>query len=264
MYEVKQEIDQKAAVTYFDRDTIIQAKKVLYAELSVTTRIVTHSKDEDNILNMCKTLVAAAKQNVKIPKFVILIPCEVPTIGEAVNATVVSNVNELSRKLDCVLANMSHPSGSLSDQSLVLPQSNDSMPKPSYAVILKNPPKELKGPTECQAFIDSLCPSPGSDVSELHRGKNEWKLVISSKEIASLIVEKAKRSDPTLNVTLKESAFVAVVKQAPDELVDSSLKELIPKCIKIAKLWCVTHIQSVFQIKKDFGSVPSRVSENRL
>ena len=222
---VRQELIQKAVVAYFDRDTIIQAKKVLYAELSVTTRMLTHFKDEDNILIMCKTLVAAAKQNLKIPKFVILSPCEVPTIGEAVNATVVSKINEISRKLDSVLANISHPSSSLSDQSLVLPQSHDSMPKPSYVVILKNPPKELKGRTEHQTFIDSLCPSPGSDVSELRRGKNEWKLVVSSKETACLIVEKAKRSDPILNATLKESAFVAVIKQVPDELVDSSLKE---------------------------------------
>ena len=150
---VRQEVIQKAAVAYFDRDTIIQAKKVLYAELSVTTRMVTHSKDEYNIHNMCKTLVDAAKQNLKIPKFFIHSPCEVPTIGEAVNATVVSMVNDLSRKLDSVLENISHPSSSLSDQSLVLPQNHDSMPKPSYVVILKNPPKELKGPTEHKAFI---------------------------------------------------------------------------------------------------------------
>ena len=122
---VRQELIQKAAVAYFDRDTIIQAKKVLFAELSITTRMVTHSKDEDNILNMCKTIVAAAKQNLKIPKFVILSPCEVPTIGEAVNAIVVSKIIELSRKLDSVLTNISH---------------------------------------------------------YLRRGKNEWKLIVSSKD----------------------------------------------------------------------------------
>ena len=47
---VRQELIQKAAVAYFDRDTIIQAEKVLYAELSVTTRMLTHLKDEDNNL----------------------------------------------------------------------------------------------------------------------------------------------------------------------------------------------------------------------
>ena len=192
--------------------------------------MVTHSKNEDNILNMCKTLFAAAKQKLKIPKIVILTPCEVQTIGEAVNATVVSKVNRLSRKLDRVLANISHPLSSLSDQSLVLPQSHDSMPKPSYAVILKNPPKELKGPTERQAFIDSLCPSPGSDVSELRRDKNEWKLVVSSKETASLIVEKAKRCDPTPNAPLKESAFVAFIKQVPDESLQRRIECLTTFC----------------------------------
>ena len=117
---VRQELIQKAAVTYFDRDTIIQAKKVLYAKLSVTTRMVTHFKDEDNILNMCKIVVAAAMQNLKIQKIFILSPCEVQTIGEAVNATVISKINALSRKLE----NISHPSSSLSDPSLVLPQTS--------------------------------------------------------------------------------------------------------------------------------------------
>ena len=70
---VRQELIQKAAVAYFDRDTIIQAKKVLYSELSVTTRMVTHSKDEDYILNTCKTLVAAAKQNLKSQNLLFLV-----------------------------------------------------------------------------------------------------------------------------------------------------------------------------------------------
>ena len=143
---VKQKLVQKAGVAYFDRNTIIQSKKVLYAKPSVQTQMVTHSKDEDNIFKICKTLVAAAKQNLKIPKFVILSPCEVPTIGEAVNATVVSKVNELSRKLDSVLADISHPSSSLSDRSLVLPQSHDSMPKSSCAVIIKKTSKRAKRP----------------------------------------------------------------------------------------------------------------------
>ena len=70
---VKQDLVQKVAVTYFHRNAIIQATKVLYAELTVTTWMVAQFKNEDNILNMCKTLIAAAKQNVKIPKFVILV-----------------------------------------------------------------------------------------------------------------------------------------------------------------------------------------------
>ena len=70
-------------------------------------------------------------------------------------------------------------------------------------------------------------------------------------ETASLIVEKAKRSDPTLNATLKEPAFVAVTKQVPDELVDSSLKELIPKCIKTAKCDASRTFKVYFKSRKD-------------
>ena len=65
---VRQELIQKAAVGYFDRDTIIQAKKVFYAELSVTSRMVTRFKDEDNILNMCKTFSCCCQAKPKNPK----------------------------------------------------------------------------------------------------------------------------------------------------------------------------------------------------
>ena len=60
---VKQETIQKAAVAFFDHDQIIQAKKILYTELSVTLRVVIHARDEENILDMCKNLVSQAKQN---------------------------------------------------------------------------------------------------------------------------------------------------------------------------------------------------------
>ena len=107
---VKQETIQKAAVAFFDHDQIIQAKKILYTELSVTSLVVIHTRDEENILDMCKNLVSQAKQNASIPKFVILNPGDVPTVGEAVNSTVVSKVNELSRKLDGFITNVTRPS----------------------------------------------------------------------------------------------------------------------------------------------------------
>ena len=79
--------------------------------------MVSYAKDDENITDMCKSLATAAKQNVLIPKFVIFSPCEVPAIGESVHATVVSKVNELSRKLDGFMLNSSRFPTSLRDKS---------------------------------------------------------------------------------------------------------------------------------------------------
>jgi len=46
------------------------------------------------------------------------------------------------------------------------------------------------------------------------------------------IVENVKRAEPLLNISLKEPAFVAAIKQVPEDLDDLSLKQLIPKCSK--------------------------------
>ena len=132
---VKQETIQKAAVAFFDHDQIIQAKKILYTELSVTSRVVIHARDEENILDMCKNLVSQAKQNANVPKFVILNPGDVSTVGEAFNSKVVSKVNELSRKLDGFITNVTRPSASAPPPSTSQPNST---PRPLFAVILKN------------------------------------------------------------------------------------------------------------------------------
>ena len=54
---VKQETIQKTAVAFIDHDQIIQAKKILYTELSVTSQIVIHARDKENILDMYKNLI---------------------------------------------------------------------------------------------------------------------------------------------------------------------------------------------------------------
>ena len=110
---IKMESIIKSAVGHYDHETIILAKRILHTELNEPNRVVIRAKDEDNILEMSKTLVNAAKQKVNIPKFVIFSPCEVPTIGDAVSATAISKINEMSRKLDGALATLTYPQMSL-------------------------------------------------------------------------------------------------------------------------------------------------------
>ena len=254
----------KSAVNYFEHDTIIQAKKTLHSELDIQSRMVSYAKDEDNITDMCKSLVSAAKQNVPIPKFVIFSPCEVPAIGEAVHATVVSKVNELSRKLDGFMLNTSRSTVTLPDKSQ---SSQTAPPRPLYSVILKDPPTDLKCPSERKAFIDKLCPCPDGDITELRRSNTEWKLVVRSKQTASQIVDAAKRAKPSLNISLKEPAFLAAIKRVPEDLDEQSLKQLIPKCNKTLQCGKSRTFKVYFPTRNDldtFLKVSVKIGYERL
>ena len=106
---IKMESIIRSAVGYYDHETIIVAKRILHTELNEPNRVVIHAEDEDNILEMSKILVNAAKQKVNIPKFVIFSPCEVPAIGDADSTTAISKINKMFRKLEGALATLTHP-----------------------------------------------------------------------------------------------------------------------------------------------------------
>ena len=76
-----------------------------------------------------------------------------------------------------------------------------------------------------------MCPNP-NNIAKLRRSDDEWKLVVWSKKTAVQIVENVQRPEPSLNISLKEPAFVLAVKRVPEDLDELLLKQLIPKCTK--------------------------------
>jgi len=62
----------KTAINFFKHDAVLQAKKILHSELDIQT--LSYAKNDDNITDMCKSLVTAVKQNILILKFVIFSP----------------------------------------------------------------------------------------------------------------------------------------------------------------------------------------------
>ena len=51
----------KACVAFYTHEDVIKAKRILHTELNITNRLVTYSNNKDNIIEMCKLLVATAK-----------------------------------------------------------------------------------------------------------------------------------------------------------------------------------------------------------
>ena len=86
--------------SFFSKDDIITAKEILNDKFQFTSRFVRNVKCEDNVTEICKWLHARDKEKKPMPKFVIENPCSVPTLGDAVVATLAVKVNELGRKID--------------------------------------------------------------------------------------------------------------------------------------------------------------------
>jgi len=164
-------------------------------------RIVNNKKSEDTLLDMCKRLSFASKEKRQIPRFLIFSPCEVPTIGNAVVATLTSKVNELARMVDAFSA--------VSGQSAVNWPSRESPPKPvdpmpvTDVVVLRNSPKDLTSPSSRTNFLDSLHPAASSDIAELKNSANKWKVVVKSKATANSLDDKAKKFQHDSSASMK-------------------------------------------------------------
>ena len=59
---------RKVALDYFGHGAILKEKITCHSKLDIQIRMVLHVKDE-NITDMCKSLVYAAKQNAPVAKF---------------------------------------------------------------------------------------------------------------------------------------------------------------------------------------------------
>ena len=116
-----------------------------------------HVKDEDNIFDTCKELNQVAKDILPIPTFVIFSASEIPTIGEAVLATLVLNANEPSEKIDSFLENARH-SVPVWPARIDTNVTANPAPAPTFALVLKKCPVNLASPSASKDFIDKLCP----------------------------------------------------------------------------------------------------------
>ena len=88
------------------------------------------------------------------------------------------------------------------------------------------------------------------------RAKDEDNILEMSKTLvntaaATKIVEAMKTSSPSLSVSLKESAYIGVVKRVPEDIDHSKLEELIPKCTKVTQCGKSRTYKVYFQTRSD-------------
>lgn len=74
-----------------------------------------------------------------------------------------------------------------------------------------------------------------------------------SKSAASKIVESMKASQPSMNASMREPVFAAVVKQVPQSLDCSGLRQIIPRSTKINQRGATPTFKVQFETRSDLN-----------
>ena len=131
----------KTGPDFFSTDSLMEAKKILWNFANCTNRPSDRQKAADNFLDMLIIFEKCDEKQIPLPRFVLYEPDEVPVIAGESSATLTRKVNELCVKFDNYVLSKRNPLPSLS-------QAPTQSSKPSFAVILKNPPKMLNDPKD--------------------------------------------------------------------------------------------------------------------
>ena len=81
------------------KDTIIKAKDTLWHYSNISSRNVARQNTADNVLDMLKPIQLCETNWIKLPKFVIFDPTEVPTTPCELSAIVTQKLTEISNTL---------------------------------------------------------------------------------------------------------------------------------------------------------------------
>jgi len=180
----------KLCCEFFIQDDINVAKKTLYEEVVPEERYIEHVNDEDDVMDIGKLLHEYSKENQQLPKFLIYDPQEISAASELGGACITSAVNQMCRKLDNFIHCTTAQSISY-EKPLAAP--------PSYALIVKNPPKALSSHKTCKNVFESGVGLEQSGDIEIRRGMFERRVLVNCSNKAEKVAGSLKNIDPNSN-----------------------------------------------------------------
>ena len=118
--------------------------------------------------------------------------------------------------------------------------------KPTYSVILKQPPKGLDKPAQHKGYLESLaesaCCSHNLDLKPLRK---EWRIVLDDKKAAASLANSAQ------DVKLKAPLHLGIILHLPDDISDLDLCAMIQNCVKAEKIRQTRSYRLAFEQKAD-------------
>ena len=221
----------KIGCDFFKGDMLIEAKKILLADASIT-RVTEHPKVTDNVSDMVQAFDLCDEKKISLPQYLIFEPDQVPCVPGETTATLTQKVNELYMEFKSFAEH--HKARSVVQ---TIPEMKPPPPaKPSYSVIVKNPPKNLNNPDARKDFLDKACGGVSSSIGVLRPRRDAWQVVLSDKGAANTLADALSKADQSINAKVKSPAFFGIVRRVPDGTSKSDLCDLANNCIEVVQL----------------------------
>ena len=246
------EICEKA-VGLYDKDTIIKAKDTVWHYSNTSSRNVARQNIADNVLDMLKLIQLCETNWIKLPKFVIFDTTEVPTTPGELSAIVPQKVTEISNNLKDFIESEKKARAAeklaTSMNQLVTPPA-----KPSYAVLLKKPPLDLKKPDCRKAYLEHVCGEASGNIIELRPSRDAWKEVTKDKSGAESIMSRITGNNPEVEPKLQCPSFSVLSVMFLKICIKIAYSDLIANCLKATQIRNTRSFKFLFESKDDLES----------
>ena len=158
-------------------------------------------------------------------------PDEIPIIHREITAILTRKMNEVCS----AIVDLKERLTSLTAQSLSVVQSRSPPPipvvKPTYSVILKQPPKGLDKLTQRNDYLESLADSACcSHILDLKLLRKEWRILFDDKNATASLANTAQ------DAKLKAPLHLGIIRHVPDDIYDLGLCAMIQNCVKAEKI----------------------------
>jgi len=227
------------------------------------------------VLDLLQVFKVSDERKVRLPQFVIFQPNDVPMIPGEIKASLSRKVNDLCAKFDNFVA-----SGRLSTpiSRREVPFLSPQTTRPSYAVILKNPPKEKQDASSRKGFLDTVYGSYASSILELKPRTNDWKVVVNDKHTVKSLVQAMKNNHlKGIKCPLKGikcPSFIGIVQHVPSQTTEEEVRNTVTGCLAAARIGPTRSFKLEFESKESlmkaiqlppgFGYEKSSLSEYKF
>jgi len=239
-HNLDEELDHQSIMKYasdfFPYEDVLGAKKLLYSNCFPDEPIPRRSGSSaknSSLSDIIATLSRCSAENIDIPEFVIKSPSEVPSIPASAYSILTAKVNQCLDQLKS-LAHLNSPTTSIN--SSLVSDSKGTNHKPSYAVVLKYPPPELRDPVSRKEKLDSFAGHDGIVSVKSDPVRKRWVVVTRDKVSANSLAASAVASYPNILAKVIDRKPLGVIRGLPDSVSSSILISVIPGLVEASQI----------------------------
>ena len=191
------------------------------------------SAKNSSLLDIIATLSCCSAENIDIPEFVIKSPSEVPSILASAYSILTAKVNQCldQQKL------LAHPnSTAMSINSSLVSDSKGINYKPSYTVVFKYLPPELRDPVSCQEKLDSFAGHDRITLLKSDPLRKRWVVVMWDKVSTNYLAASAVASYPNILAKVINCKPLGVIKGLPKSVSSCILISTIPGLVEATQI----------------------------